>query len=61
VEKLELGAKTTVKLKEIVATGQLRRNVEFEGDERRLVLAMFGEVWGVADQTAQKWYAQGGP
>jgi hypothetical protein len=60
VERLQLGTKTHAKLAEILATGQLRRNVELEGSDRQRCLALFGKVWGAAAATCDKWYAAGG-
>lgn len=60
MERLQLGIKTHAKLAEILATGQLRRNVELEGSDRQRCLALFGKVWGAAAATCDKWYAAGG-
>lgn len=59
VERLQLGAKTHDKLKEILATGQLRRNVELEASDRQRCVALFAKVWGAAAATCDKWYAAG--
>eukprot|EP00775_Hariotina_reticulata_P014786 gene14787-14963_t len=59
VNDMKLGTKTEEKLKEILTTGFLRRNIVMEGSERHKIMENFMSVWGVAEQTATKWYQSG--
>lgn len=53
------GEKTKEKLKEILATGQLQRNIAMKQNEQLITRRLFCQVWGVGDVVAGEWWAMG--
>jgi hypothetical protein len=59
VDSLQLGTKTSAKIKEVLATGRVARVAALQMGERGRCVALFLQVWGVGDSTAEHWYDQG--
>lgn len=59
VDALQLGSKSTEKVKDILREGFLERNVRFNDDAAARAYALFNSVWGVGPTLAQQWVEAG--
>jgi len=53
------GKESKRKVQELLATGDLARNVHMRNDLRRQVNRLFHSVWGVGSATALEWWEAG--